>query len=210
MLWVSLISIIAGIIYFKPEPLMWIPLIVSAIMMFLQSRVNRYAFLVGAINAVFFTISYAKMELYATAAYALLVSCTLQVAAFINWSKHTQKNETDIKSMTWGTRIKLITGMALMWGIIYLIFVSFNSEYLLFDSTITVLGVIATILCTLRYKEYIVLQMLTRLSSIVTYVVMLSTDPSRIIWVISGLNGMISLIIAIISINGRKEKCIEK
>jgi len=207
---VSFCLIIAGIIYFRPEPLMFLPVVVSALVMFLQSRVNRYAFFVGAINAVLYTIAYIKMSLYATAAYALLVSGTLQVLAFINWSKHTDKNETDIKSMTWGLRIKLLTGMALLWGIIYLIFAKFNSEYLVLDSTITVLGIIATILSTLRYKEYLPLQILLKAFSLFTYILMLSVDPSRIIWVISGANGIICSFIAIISINRRKKQCTEK
>jgi len=208
--WVSFCLIIAGIIYFRPEPLMFLPVIISALVMFLQSRVNRYAFFVGAINAVLYTIAYIKMSLYATAAYALLVSGTLQVLTFINWSKHTDKNETEIKSMTWSLRIKLLTGMALMWSLIYLVFKQFNSEYLILDSGITVLGIIATILCTLRFKEYIAFQILTKISSFITYALMVSTDPSRIIWLISATNGIICSIIAILSINGRKSECTEK
>ena len=61
---ISFLLIVIAIIHYKPSPFLFIPLLVSAIIMLLQSRVNRYAFIVGAINAILYAIAYMKMSLH--------------------------------------------------------------------------------------------------------------------------------------------------
>ncbi len=188
---ISFLLIVIGIIHYKPSPLLFIPLLVSAVIMFLQSRVNRYAFVVGAINSVLYAIAYMKMSLYATALYAILVSSPLQVMTFVNWSRYTNQKETKLRKMSAKSRVWLFGGMLVGWLLLYIIFSELNSQYLLLDNSVAVLGAISTVLCALRFKEYTFLQMPTNIISLTTYLMMLEADPSRIIWVISTANATV-------------------
>lgn len=179
------------IIYYKPSALLCIPLIVSVIVMLLQSRVNRYAFALGASNSILYAIAYAKMTLYSTATYSFLVSFPLQLITFFNWSRHTEKKRTELKKMSLAK--KMITAIGILSGFIllYIIFSCLNSQYLFFDNCITILGVIATILCMLRYQEYAILQILSNLISLITFFLMVKEDLSKIIWIINASNAII-------------------
>lgn len=204
---ISFFMIVIGIIFYRPSPLLFIPLLVSAGIMFLQARVNRYAFMVGAINAGLYAIAYMKMSLYTTALYAILVSCPLQLMIFVNWSRYTKQSETELRKMSVRSRIRLFCGMFVGWLLLYVIFSKWNSQYLLLDNSVAVLGTICTVLCALRFKEYTFLQILTNIISFITYLMMLEADPSRIIWVISSVNAMVCTCIAWSNMN-EKEKMV--
>lgn len=77
------ILMIINIIRYKPSAFLYIPLFVSVLVMLLQARVSRYAFLVGGINSVLYMISYIKMSLYAMAIYSISVSFPLQMITFL-------------------------------------------------------------------------------------------------------------------------------
>lgn len=186
-----------SIICYKPSIFLCIPLLVSPAVMFLQTKVSRYAFMLGAINSILYAIAYAKMTLYATASYSVLVSFPLQLATFFNWSHHTQKRKTDLKQMSHLTL--LITVMIIIGGVVLLcmIFSRLNSQYLFFDNCITILGIAATILCMLRYREYTILQILCNSISLIMFFIMLSDDPSKIIWIINASNAVICSYLAL-------------
>lgn len=203
---ISFSLIVIEIIHYKPSPLLFIPLLVSAFVMFLQSRVNRYAFVVGAINSVLYAIAYVKMSLYATALYAVFVSCPLQVMTFVNWNRYTNQNKTKLRKMSVKSRIRLFGGMLAVWLLLYMIFSKLDSRYLLLDNSVAVLGAICTVLCTLRFKEYTFLQILTNIISFVTYLMMLEAEPSRIIWVISSANAIVCTSLAWINMNENEEQ----
>lgn len=202
----SFFLIVIGILHYRPSPFLFIPLLVSAVVMFLQSRVNRYAFLIGAINSILYAIAYIKMSLYATALYAITVSCLLQIVTFINWQRYTTPKETKLRKMSGKVRGILFGGMLAGWLLLYLIFLRFNSQYLLLDNSVAVLGTISTILCALRFKEYTFLQVVGSIIGIITYILMLNEDPSRIIWVVSSANAIICACIAWINMNKQEEK----
>lgn len=188
---------LSAIVYYKPTIFLYIPLLVSVAVMFLQSRVNRYAFMLGTINSVLYAIAYMKMTLYSTAMYALIVSCPLQLITFFNWNCHTKQKKTDLRKMSVSTRLKtsglIIGGFILL----YMIFFKLNSQYLFFDNSITILGIVSSVLCMLRFKEYAFLQILCNIISLITFMIMLNSDPSRIIWVINAANSIISSFIAL-------------
>ena len=173
--------------------------------MLLQSRVNRYAFIVGAINAILYAIAYMKMSLHATALYAILVSCPMQVMIFVNWSRYTNQRETKLRKMSVKSRVELFGGMLAGWLLLYMIFSGWNSQYLLLDNSVAVLGTISTVLCALRFKEYTFLQILTNAISFTTYLMMVEAEPSRIIWVISSVNAIVCTWLAWSNMNEKEE-----
>ena len=203
--WISFLLIVIAVIHYKPHPFLFIPLLVSAVIMFLQSRVNRYAFIVGAINAVLYAIAYMKMSLYATALYSLLVSCPMQVMIFVNWSRYTNQRKTKLRNMSVKSRVKVFGGMFAIWLLLYIIFSELDSKYLLLDNSIAVLGTISTVLCALRFKEYTFLQILTNAIGFTTYLMMVEAEPSRIIWVISSANAIVCTWLAWSNMNEKEE-----
>ena len=201
---ISFLLIVVEIIHYKPSPFLFLPLLVSAFVMFLQSRVNRYAFVVGAINSVLYAVAYVKMSLYATALYALLTSCPLQIITFVNWNRYTKQSKTELRRMSGKSRIKLFGGMLAVWVLLYMIFSGLNSQYLLLDNSNAVLGMITTILCTLRFKEYTLLQIFTGIIGMLTYLMMLDEDPSIIIWVIQTANSIVCTLLAWVNMNEKE------
>ncbi len=202
---IVLFLMIAGIVYYRPPALTYISLIISMVVMLLQSKVNRYAFFVGAINSVLYSVAYTKMQLYATALHALAFSCPLQFVTFFNWNRNTNKNKTELREMTTKTRLKTIGIMVGGFLILYLIFYKMNSQYLLLDNCISILGSVTAVVCMLCFKEYIFLQILCNIFSFVTFVMMLDTDPSRIIWVINYTNAIICSCMAFKNMNLSKK-----
>lgn len=192
---------LTAIICYKPSPLFFIPLLVSVIIMFLQSKVNRYAFLLGAINSLIYAVAYVKMSLYSTALYAFIVSCPLQLMTFVNWSRHTERQKTELRQMSVFTRLKTAGLMAGGFVLLYVIFYELNSKYLLLDNCISIIGTVASILCLMRFKEYVFLQIVSSCISLMTFIIMLKTEPSRIIWVINAANSVISSYLALKNIN---------
>ena len=199
------ILILTGAIVFQLPILNALPLLISTIVMFLQARVNRYAFLLGGINALLYTVAYAQMTLYSSAAYALLVSFPLQLITFFNWQRHTSNNSTEIRTISAFGRILLFAGMGGLWLLLFLIFSAFGSAYLIFDNTVSVLGIVATLLCAGRFAEFTMIQWISSLVSIATYTIMTIDDPSRCVWLIHVLYSCTCSIITYITIR-KKEK----
>ena len=69
---IVLIYLVFGTLFFRLHIANVLPLFFSVFIMFLQSRVNRYAFLIGALNSILYAVAYFYMTLYSSAAYALL------------------------------------------------------------------------------------------------------------------------------------------
>lgn len=95
-----------------------LPLYISLLIALLQSEVNRYANLVGGLNSIIYSVVYFYYNLYAMAAYALIVSFPLQIATFILWNKQPWQNSTVLKRFSTAKRAVLIIGTIIAWAII--------------------------------------------------------------------------------------------
>lgn len=205
-LFIIYVLMIVNIIRYKPSVFLYIPLLVSVLVMFLQSKVNRYAFLVGGINSILYMISYIKMSLYATAVYSITVSFSLQMITFFNWGRHTEKNKTELRKMTPKTKLAVL--LSIVFGILffYVVFSESNSQYRFFDNCVSVFGIVTSILCMLRFKEYSFLQILGNVISLGMFLVMAKDDPVKVIWVINSVNSLISSALAFKNININMKK----
>ena len=206
MFWIALgllaVIITCGII-FKTHPIKVLPLCISCFVMFLQARVNRYAFLLGGLNSIIYAFTNILMELYSSAASAFLMSFPLQIITFINWSKNTKNGETETKKLSVKMRLGLFGGMVSLWGVLYLVFAALDSPYMVLDNTVTVLGVVTTVLCMIRYSEYAILQLIGSFISLVTYIVLTIDDISNIVWIIYTAYSLVCTVIAFITMNKR-------
>ena len=114
--------LIVGHIVFKPEWYVVLPLYVSMVVRLLNSKVSRYAFLLGGLNCIFHGIASISLTLYSTAACAILLLMPLQIITFINWGKHTKDGVTEIKRFSNGGRVLLFGIIAFAWVLMYFIF----------------------------------------------------------------------------------------
>jgi len=89
---------VTGII-FKQDFWRMVPLFVSLFIAFMNTRVNRYAPLVGGLNSVLYALVYFSYGLYSSAAYAFFVSMTLQMVTFIRWNKKPLGNSTELRRL---------------------------------------------------------------------------------------------------------------
>ena len=149
-----LILIVSVSIAVKQPPFMTLPLTVSIFIMLLQTSVNRYAFLIGGLNSIIYAIVYMCMGVYASAWFALLFSCPLQIMTFLNWKKNAYKNSTVLKSLSTKARIILSIATAICLVVVFLILYKNGNTYAILDSMSSVLGVLVTFLSLLAYKEY--------------------------------------------------------
>lgn len=187
MFWVAtamlIVNVILGIV-FETHPLKVFPICVSCFVMLLQSRVSRYAFLVGGINSLFYTFAYVIMQLYVGAANALFISFPMQIITFINWNKNTQNGETKVKKLKAKEKIILLGLVGVIWSIAFLLFAGLKSPYIFFDNTSVVLSFVAMFLCMFRYSEFALLNVMSSLIGFVLYIIVTCDDVSNIVWVI--------------------------
>lgn len=170
-----------------------LPLLISAIIMFMQTRVNRYAFLIGSINSLIYALAYFYMKLYGSMLSALLFSFPLQIVTFLNWQKHTHKGTTEIKRFSNKGRIYLFSAMAVIWIAMYIGFSAVGSSYVIWDNSVLVIGTAGTVLCTLRYSEYAILNVISSVINVVLFACMSADDITKIIWLIYSVYCVICL-----------------
>ena len=180
----------AGIIY-KQSPLRMIPLYVSLVIALMQSGVSRYAPLIGSVNALLYAAVYGYYRLYASMAYAALVSCPLQVVTFINWSRKPWKGSTILKKLTNRQRILIFAGSAALWAVVVFALGRTGSEHRILDTTSTILGILATILTMLSYIEYTVVMLAGQVCSIGLYIAMLGSNPEQLTYLIYSVYAMV-------------------
>lgn len=177
---------------FRENVFVVIPLYVSLFVWFLQSKANKYAFLLGGLNSIFYAAVDLFNGLYALAVSDILVSCTLQVITFINWNRHSYgKNSTIFKRLSVKQIIFIVSSGIIAWCCLYLILSFFKSGYMLFDNTLTLVGLVSTILCALSYIEYTYLQRLTLAINLIMYATMFVEKPIMITYFIFNIYAFI-------------------
>lgn len=119
---ITFILITATALIYSEDGFIIVPLYVSLAIMLLQSKANRYAFLLGGINSLLYAGVYAYTGLYAMAAYAALVSCPLQLVTFLNWSKRPYGNATVFKKLSLKNKVILFASFVVLWLLMWAFF----------------------------------------------------------------------------------------
>ncbi len=133
LLVVTAVCITASGILYKQPLLHILPLYISLFISLLQSHVNRIAYLIGAGNAILYAIVYWHFRLYASAVYAILFSCTIQLATYFLWSKHPSGKATIFRAMKPRLRIGMVLVFIAVWAALYAILSASGSAYRFFD-----------------------------------------------------------------------------
>ncbi len=163
-----------------------LPLYVSLIVMILQIRVNRYAFLLGGLNSVLYAVVYFFYKLYGSALYAITVSFVMQIATFVSWGKHSyKKTSTIFKSMGLKKFLVFSGAFALVWFVCYIIFRKLGSSHTLLDNSVMLLGIVTTVLTMLSYVEWTYMQNLGCIINVILYASMLKEEPQMATYLVS-------------------------
>lgn len=156
---------------------MVVPLYISMSVMFLQSQVNRYTFLVGGINSVFYALVLFYTTLYSSAAFALFFSAPMQIWTFINWNKNSYGKATVFRRLNVKDALFAILSFIVIWIVAYLITAKGKSDYLLLDSLAFSIGVVNTVLTSLCFVEYAYFTPVGNMINIIIYSQMINERP---------------------------------
>ena len=168
-----------------------LPLYVSLCVGLLQSRVSRTAYLIGACNSLLYAVVYAHFKLYASAAYAVLFSSTIQFATYFRWKSRPQGQSTLFRAMTNRQRLLVAGLFGLCWGAAWLILSRADSGYRILDISTSLLGILISLLTMLAYFEYAPLMILSGTVNIVLFAAMLRDHPAQITYLIYALYSMV-------------------
>ena len=181
---------ITGIV-FKQSFFRILPLYVSLVIGYLQTRMSRYAPLMGGINSILYTVVYFSYGLYASAAYALLASCPLQLITFFRWSKRPYGDSTVFHALSWKQRGLVAAAFAVCWVILFVVLRLLGSSYQLLDNTVTLFGVLISILTIYACIEYTWLMIPSGLINIALYVAMIPANPEQVTYLVFSIYSMI-------------------
>ena len=178
-----------------------IPLFVSLFVMSFQSEANRVGALIGACNAVLYTVTYICMGVYASAASAFLFSFPLQLMTFFNWKKNAYKKTVIFKKMSTKARIIFVAAGLLGWAIFAAVCHHLKYEYAIFDSVNLLFGIVIPVLTMLAYIEYTYLWIVQAVTGLFLNVQMVLNDVSQVTYLIYGVYALCCVICAFINVH---------
>ncbi|MBQ4626121.1 MAG: nicotinamide mononucleotide transporter [Clostridia bacterium] len=191
----ALLITVAGI-YFHQSFLRILPLYISLAVGLLQSRINRYASLLGSINSLLYTVVYIYYNLYGSAFSALLFSFPIQLLTFIRWNKNKWEHSTVLRKLSTKQRMLMLAGyivaLAAMWVILPLI----GSQYVFLDSATNLLGILIYFLTMFAYIEYTFLMIINGVIGTALYIAMLGETPEMTTYLIYSVYSFICITFA--------------
>ncbi len=190
------VLITATAIYNKQNFLQIMPLYVSLIIGMLQSRVNRFASLMGSINSLLYGAVYFYFNLYGSALSAILFSCPIQLLTFIRWNKNKWESSTVMRKLTAKQRILLSVGFGAALVAMWIILPLLGSEYVFLDSVTTLLGIVIYFMTMFAYVEYTVLMLINGVIGIALYITMVSDNPEIATHLIFSVYSLICVVFA--------------
>lgn len=195
MCFTAVLITVAGI-HFQQSFLRILPLYISLVIGLLQSRVNRYASLIGSINSLLYGAVYIYYSLYGSALSAFLFSFPIQLLTFIRWNKNKWGHSTVLKKLTVKQRVLISAGsvaaLTAMWIILPLI----GSQYVFLDSVTNLLGILIYFMTMFAYVEYTFLMVINGVIGIVLYVTMLQDTPEMTTYLIFSVYSFICIVFA--------------
>jgi len=203
---------VTGIV-FGQSPLRILPLYISLTIALLQSKVSRNAYLIGGLNSILYAVVYFSMKLYASAAYALFFSCTIQLATWILWGRRPSGKATVFRAMKGWQRIVTAAGFAIVFLLSVILLKNTDSAFPILDTAVSLIGILNSFLTMFALIEYAPLMIVSQLLTIALYSLMLLDDPAQITYLIFAVYGTICQTLAFINVtklyrqqkNDRKE-----
>lgn len=178
-------------ILFGQSAIRILPLYISVIIALLQSKVSRTAYLLGGLNSILYAVVYFSMKLYASAAYALFFSCTIQLATWILWKRRASGKATVFRAMKNWQRLLVVLGFAAALVLCTTLLKSTDSGYPLLDTAVSLIGILISFLTMFAFIEYAPLMIVSQLLSMTLYALMLRENPAQITYLIFAVYGFL-------------------
>ena len=191
--------VICGILFQVPF-LTILPLFVSLFVVMLQARVNRFGYLLGGINSVLYAIVYISSGIYASAASALFFSLPIQLITFIRWQKHSYEKSTVLHKMSAKGRILTLVLFLVAWGATLGALTLLGSDFAILDTSVSLLGILVSLLTMLAYIEYAPLWLLSNILSLMLTVQVTLTDISFLPHAVAGIYNLICTVSALFNV----------
>ncbi|MBR6739791.1 MAG: nicotinamide mononucleotide transporter [Clostridia bacterium] len=208
---VTMVILTVATVVFKQSVFRVFPLYISLVIGMLQAKANRYAPLLGGINSVFYALIYFYYKLYASAAYAILFSCPVQLITFIRWQRNAYESSTVFKKMSPRLIIAVAAAFTVSWVGMMLLLGKTDSGYVLLDTFTTVLGVVTTFLTLFAFREYTVTMLVGVTASIALYIMMIFDTPEQVTYLIYGVYTFICCVRGYINVRRLyRRQCEEK
>lgn len=186
---------VAGI-YFNQSFLRILPLYNSLVVGLLQSRVSRYATLIGSINSLLYGVVYFYYGLYGSMFSAVLFSFPIQLLTFLRWNKNKWEHSTVLRKLTAKQRILLCIGFVAALIATWIILPLIGSQYVFLDSITNLIGIIIYFLTMFAFVEYTFLMIINGVIGIALYIQMIGDSPELTTYLIFSVYSFICIVIA--------------
>ena len=193
---VTAVLITAAGIYFHQSFLRILPLYISLIIALLQSRVNRYASLLGSMNSLLYGAVYVYYKLYGSAFSAILFSFPIQLSTFIRWNKNKWEHSTVLRKLSGKQRILIAAGFAVALAAMWIILPLIGSQYVFLDSVTNLIGILIYFLTMFAYVEYTFLMIINGVIGTALYITMLVDMPEMTTYLIFSVYSFICIVFA--------------
>jgi nicotinamide mononucleotide transporter PnuC len=146
------------------------------------------------------------MKLYASAAYALLFSCTIQIATWVLWKRRPSGSATVFRVMKNWQRALVGVGFCACLILFATLLRSTDSSFPFLDTAISILGILASLLTMLAFVEYAPLMIVSQVLCIVLYALMLKEDPAQITYLVFASYGLVCHVLGFIKVISLKKE----
>lgn len=190
------VLITAAGICFHQSFLRILPLYISLIISLLQSRVNRYASLIGSINSLLYGAVYIYYILYGSAFSAILFSFPIQLLTFIRWNKNKWEHSTVLRKLSSKQRILILAGFIIALAAMWILLPLIGSQYVFLDSVTNLLGILIYFLTMFAFVEYTFLMIVNGVIGTALYITMLPNAPEMTTYLIYSIFSFICTVFA--------------
>ena len=190
------VLITAAGIYFRQSFLRILPLYISLFVALFQSRVNRYASLLGSMNSLLYGAVYIYYNLYGSAFSAVLFSFPIQLLTFIRWNKNKWEHSTMLRKLNLKQRLLILAGSAVALVAMWIVLPLIGSQYVFLDSVTNLIGILIYFLTMFAYVEYTFLMIINGIIGIVLYIEMLQNTPEMTTYLIFSVYSFICITLA--------------
>lgn len=190
------VLITAAGIYFHQSFLRILPLYISLVVGLLQSRINRFASLLGSINSLLYGVVYIYYNLYGSAFSALLFSFPIQLLTFIRWNKNKWEHSTVLRKLSTKQRILILLGYIVALAVMWIILPLIGSQYVFLDSVTNLLGILIYFLTMFAFVEYTFLMVINGIIGTALYITMLGDTPEITTYLIYSVYSFVCIVVA--------------
>lgn len=188
------VLITAAGVFYHQSFLRIMPLYISLIIAMLQSRVNRYASLLGSMNSLLYGAVYVYYKLYASAFSAVLFSFPIQMITFIRWNKNKSGQSTILRKLTRKQQVLIAVGFVAALAVMWIVLPLIGSEYVFLDSVTNLLGILIYFLTMFACVEYTFLMIINGVIGTALYITMLNETPETATYLIFSVYSFICIV----------------